>query len=122
MSVTLPIDAYVQLNGIHYYGKVVKTGCRNHHPMSEYVGKRRLDVNKEESDDSWTHFYVFESEMPLPVNQDLSDPYPRLERASWMDVDRDDCEAPGQLFRRRAHIWRMGQWKMLITQSGGRDI
>ena len=63
--------------------------------------------------------YVFESEMPLP--KDLED-MPRLNYASWMDVDRDDREAPGQLYRRRAYIRKMGMWKMLITQEGGRDI
>jgi len=119
MSVILPIDAYIQLNGIEYYGKVVKDGTRNHHPMSEYVGKRVFDVSKIQSDESWTHWYVFESEMPLPNHLDI----PRkLTYASWMDVDRDDCEAAGQMFRRRAYISKMGQWKMVITQSGGRDI
>lgn len=119
MSVILPIIAYIQLDGVEYYGKVVKQGTRNFHPQREYVGKRVIDVSKEPSDDAWTHWYVFESEMPLPNHLDI----PRkLTYASWMDVDRDVCDAPGQLFRRTAHIWRMGQWKMLITQSGGRDI
>ena len=115
------IDANIQLNGVEYYGKVDKQGTRNHHPMSEYVGKRKFDVSKLESDDSWTHWYLFESEMPLPNFYDSTFVH-SLEYASWIDVDRDDCEAPGQMFRRRANIWRMGQWKMLITQSGGRDI
>jgi hypothetical protein len=119
MSVTLPIDAYVKLNGVEYYGKLVKTGCRNHHPLSAYVGKRIFDVAKIESDHSWTHWYIFESEMPLPNQYEQVN---LLNHASWMDVGRDDCEAPGQLFRRKAHIWRMGMWKMLITQDGGRDI
>jgi hypothetical protein len=121
MSVTLPIIAYIQLNGVEYYGKVVKAGCRNHHSMSEYVGKRVIDVSKEPSDDSWTHWYLFESEMPLPNFYDSTFVH-SLDYASWIDVDRDDCETPGQLFRRRAYISKMGQWKMIITQSGGRDI
>lgn len=121
MSVTLPIDAYVQLNGVEYYGKVVKTGCRNHHPMSAYVGKRVIDVSNEPSDDSWTNWYLFESETPLPTGYDPTFIH-SLSYASFMDVDRDDCEAPGQLFRRRATISRMTSRRVLITQSGGRDI
>jgi hypothetical protein len=121
MSVILPIDAYIQLNGIEYYGKVVKQGTRNFHPQREYVGKRVIDVSKEPSDDAWTYWYVFESEMPLPNFYDETFIH-SLDYASWMDVTRDDCEAPGQLFRRRAYIARMAQWKMVITQSGGRDI
>ena len=113
------IDAYIQLNGVEYYGKLGKEGTRNHHPMSEYVGKRVIDVSKLPSDDSWTHWHVFESEMPLPNHYDQVN---TLNYASWMDVDRDDCEAPGQMFRRRAYISKMGRWKMVITQSGGRDI
>ena len=121
MSVILPIIAYIQLNGVEYYGKVVKDGTRNHHPMSEYVGKRVFDVSKIQSDESWTHWYVFESEMPLPNFYDSTFIH-SLDYASWIDVDRDDCDAPGQMFRRRAYISKMGQWKMVITQSGGRDI
>jgi hypothetical protein len=112
----------IGINGVEYNGKMTKCGTRNFHPQSEYVGKRVIDVAKEPSDDAWTCWYVFESSKPLPVNQDLSDPYPRLEYASWMDVSRDDCEAPGQLFRRRAYIARMTPCRVLITQSGGRDI
>lgn len=110
---------FITINDVPYYGKVVRAGCRNHHPMSEYVGKRKFDVAKLESDDSWTYWYIFESQMPLPYESNQSN---KLGYASWMDVDRDDHEAPGQLFRRRANIWRMGVRKVLITQSGGRDI
>lgn len=111
----------IQLNGVEYYGELVKSGCRNYHPQSAYVGKRVIDVAKEPSDDCWTHWYVFESEMPLPVDYHPTFIH-SLEYASWMDVSRDDCEAPGQLFRRRASVRRMGRWKLLISQTGGRDI
>ena len=119
MSVILPIEACVAINDVEYFGKLIKEGTRNFHPMSAYVGKRVIDVAKEPSDDAWTYWYVFESEMPLPCDLQVDR---KLTYASWIDVDRDDCEAPGQMFRRRANIWRMGMWKMLITQSGGRDI
>lgn len=115
------MDAYIQLNGIEYYGKLVKEGVRNHHPQSEYIGKRVIDVSKLPSDDSWTYWHIFESEMPLPIDYDATFIH-SLDYASWMDVDPDDCEFPGQLFRRRAYPQRMGRWKMLITQGGGRDI
>lgn len=111
----------IQINGELYHGRVIKSGCRNHHPLTAYVGKRAFDVSKEESDDSWTHWYLFESEIPLPNYYDDMFMH-SLDYASWMDVDRDDCEGPGQMFRRRAYISKMGQWKMIITQSGGRDI
>jgi hypothetical protein len=115
------MDAYIQLNGIEYYGKLTKSGQRNHHPLSEYKGKRVIDVSKLPSDDSWTYWYIFESEMPLPIDYDVTFIH-SLDYASWMDVDPDDCEFPGQLFRRRAYISKMGRWKMIITQGGGRDI
>ena len=98
-----------------------KEGVRNHHPQSEYIGKRVIDVSKLPSDDSWTYWHIFESEMPLPIDYDETFIH-SLDYASWMDVDPDDCEFPGQLFRRRAYISKMGRWKMLITQGGGRDI
>ena len=115
----MEISDRISINDVPYYGKVVRAGCRNHHPQSAYVGKRKFDVAKEYSDHSWTFFYVFESEMPLP---DQYEQVNSLDYASWIDVGRDDCEAPGQIFRRKASIWRMGRWKVLITQSGGRDI
>jgi hypothetical protein len=78
--------AYIQLNGVEYYGNVVKTGCRNHHPMSAYAGKRVFDVSKESSDDSWTHWYIFESEMPLPNHYDSTFVHSlEIGRASWRE-------------------------------------
>jgi hypothetical protein len=49
MSVILPIDAYIQLNGIEYYGKLVKDwNRRNHHPMSAVCSASgQFDVAKE---------------------------------------------------------------------------
>ena len=121
MSVTLPIEAHIQLNGIEYYGKVVKDGTRNYHSQSEYVGKRVFDVSKIQSDCSWTHWYLFESEMPLPIDYDATFIH-SLDHASFIDVGRDNHEAPGQMFRDRAYPQRMTRWKLLITQCGGRDI
>jgi hypothetical protein len=111
----------VQINGVQYYGRLVKTGTRNHHPMAAYEGKHAIEVTKMPSDDSWTSFYVFESDLPLPSSYEPMWVH-SLDYASFMDVDRDDCEAPGQLFRRTAHISRMTPRRLLITQSGGRDI
>ena len=112
------MNDYIRINLVHYPGRLIKSGTRNHHPMSAYVGKRVIDVAREPSDDSWTNYYVFESSKPLPVDREVR----RLEEASWMDVGRDDCEAPGQMFRRGAIIRRMTRRRILITQSEGRDI
>jgi hypothetical protein len=109
---------YITINNVVYSGKVIKCGTRNFHPQREYVGKRVIDVSKEPSDDAWTHWYIFESSKPMPVHREIK----RLEFTTFMDVERDDCEAPGQLFRRRAYIARMTPRRVLITQSGGRDI
>lgn len=113
---------YITLNNEVYSGKVIKCGTRNFHPQREYVGKRVIDVSKEPSDDAWTHWYIFESSKPMTMSEDLSDPYPRLAFTTFMDVERDECGGPGQLFRRRAYIARMNPRRVLITQSGGRDI
>lgn len=112
------MNDYIRINLVCYPGRLIKSGTRYYHYQSEYVGRRVIDVAKEPSDDSWMNYYVFESAKPLPVDREVW----RLEEASWMDVDRDDCEAPGQLFRRTAHISRMTPRRVLITQSGGRDI
>jgi hypothetical protein len=109
---------YITINNVVYSGKVIKCGTRNFHPQREYVGKLVIDVSKEPSDDAWTHWYIFESSKPMPVHREIK----RLEFTTFMDVERDDCEAPGQLFRRRAYIARMTPRRVLITQSGGRDI
>jgi len=108
----------IRLNCVEYYGKVIKSGTRNFHPMKAYEGKRVIDVSKEPSDDSWAHWYLFESEMPLPVHREVK----RLEYASFMDVEREDCGGPGQLFHSKALIFRMTPRRMLIVQTGGRDI
>jgi hypothetical protein len=109
---------YITINNVVYSGKVIKAGTRNFHPQSEYVGKRVIDVAKIYSDDSWTNFFVFESSKPLPVHREIR----RLEFTTFLDVEPDSCEAPGQLFRRRAYIARMTPRRVLITQSEGRDI
>jgi len=109
---------YITINNVVYPGILIKSGCRNYHCQSAYVGKRVIDVAKEPSDDAWTHWYVFESSKPLPAHREIK----RLEFTTFMDVERDDCDAPGQLFRRRASVAKMTPRRVLITQSGGRDI
>lgn len=112
------MNDYIRLNLVFYPGRLIKSGTRNFHPMSAYVGRRVIDVSKEPSEDSWTNWYLFESAKPLPVEREVR----RLEEASFMDVSRDDCEGPGQFFHRAAIVSRMTRRRILITQSEGWDI
>jgi hypothetical protein len=110
---------YIQLGWATYDVKIVKSGTRYYHDSETYKGKRTIDVAKIPSD-GWTDWWLLESEMPLPVDDELSQKR-NLRAASFTDVSYD-YGGPGQRFTKRASARRMGRWKVLVTQHGGLDI
>jgi hypothetical protein len=110
---------YIQLGEVPYDVKIVKSGTRYYHDSEAYKGKRTIDVAKIPSD-GWTDWWLLESEMPLPVDDEFSQTR-RLRSASFTDVSHD-YGGPGQRFTKRASARRMGRWKVLVTQHGGLDI
>lgn len=113
------MNDYIQLGGIPYDVKIVKSGTRYYHDSEAYKGKRTIDVAKEPSD-GWTDWWLLESSNPLPVDDEFSQQR-TLRAASFTDVS-SDYGGPGQRFTKRASARRMGRWKVLVTQHGGLDI